>query len=568
MLTVSENTKKAYTDKSSNKVLTITFPNANVVMTNDDIVSESFSLKESIESQKSLTYKGCIASQLKFKCADIITDLRGQYVTVTIQADNTDIIPLFHGYVTDQTNQTHEDVLTEITAYDIIYLINKEDVTSWYNGLTFPITVKNFRDSLFQRIGVTQETTTLINDSLTISKTITDKTVIAGDLLKWLCQINARFGIIGRDGLFHYVDLTPISEALYPRNDLYPADDVYPSDENVVALFSKNDYININYEPFKTERIGRVVIYDGDGAMGGSYGNVTTNDFSIEDNPLAYGLSSISTAAQNIYREIFLIHYVPCKIDIVGLPWIECGDSVMVNTMKHHVRTHVLTRTLKGIQALFETYESNSNQYQPVHKQSLKASVTNNERNISATNTNLNNQVSRLDGRIDTTNSNLDNTNGRVSSLEGRASSLEDRASSLETRTSSLESGLSSLSSTVNGIGNRTSSLETRTGNLETALANLQSIAVTTTNWNNQQVSNAMISSLDASKLTGIVPVNCISTNTFKNRDLNLGSGTLYARNITCENELVVQRQLQYLNRDASWSTIGGNIILTGGRAQ
>ena len=548
MLTVSENTKKAYTDKSSNKVLTITFPNANVVMTNDDIVSESFSLKESIESQKSLTYKGCIASQLKFKCADIITDLRGQYVTVTIQADDTDIIPLFHGYVTEQTNQTHEDVLTEITAYDIIYLINKEDVTSWYNSLTFPITVKNFRDSLFQRIGVTQETTTLINDSLTISKNITDKTVIAGDLLKWLCQINARFGMIGRDGLFHYVDLTPISEALYPRNDLYPADDIYPSEENVVALFSKNDYININYEPFKTERIGRVVIYDGDGAVGGSYGNVTTNDFSVENNPLAYGLSNVNTAAQNIYNEIKLVNYVPCNINIVGLPWIECGDSVMVNTMKHHVRTHVLTRTLKGIQALFDLFASDSSQYQPVHKQSLKASITNNERNISRTNANLTTQVNRLDGRID-------NTNGRIDTTNGRVSDLETRATNLETRATNLESGLSSLSSTVSGIG-------TRVGNLETSLANLQSIAITTNNWSSQTVTSAMISSLDAGKITS-------GTLNVARLPYNLGNkefGEITCSNVNTNN-LIVNTNFKYLNRNASWkaNAMLGMYVLSGG---
>lgn len=556
MLIVNENTKEAYTKKSSHKLLTITFPNANVVMTNDDIISESFSLKETIESQKSLTYKGCIASQLKFKCTDIIKDLRGQYITVTVQANDTDIIPLFHGYVTEQTNQTHEDIFTEITAYDIIYLVNKEDVTSWYNSLTFPITVKNFRDSLFQRIGITQENVTLINDSFTISKTITDKTVIAGDLLKWLCQINARFGMIGRDGLFHYISLTPISEALYPRDDLYPDDDIYPSDENVVALFSKEDYININYEPFKTERIGRVVIYDGDGATGGSYGATTTNDFSIEDNPLAYGLNNMSVAAQNIYREIFLIHYVPCKINMVGLPWIECGDSVMVNTMKNHVRTHVLTRTLKGIQALFDNYTSDSNQYQPVHKQSLRSAITNNERGISRTNANLNTQVNRLDGRIDNTNGRVGDLESRASSLEGRASSLESRASNLETGLATTNSNLSSLSSTVSGIG-------TRVGNLETSLANLQSIAITSSNWSSQIVTSGMISSLDASKLTGTINVDRIPQ--------NLGSknfSSIVCDSMTANASLTVKRNFTFLNKNASWEPLGGYYVLTGGSIQ
>ena len=125
MLNVSEATKTAYAGSSVPKSLKISFPDRNIVYTNADIISESFSLQEVLENDSNLTFKGCIASQCKFKVVGLVTDLRGEWVEVTIQAgdpEEIDEIPLFAGYVDSQDNETHTDISTELTCYDPLYI--------------------------------------------------------------------------------------------------------------------------------------------------------------------------------------------------------------------------------------------------------------------------------------------------------------------------------------------------------------------------------------------------------------------------------------------------------------
>lgn len=52
--------------------------------------------------------------------------------------------------------------------YDII----NTDVKSWYAGLSFPMTLKQFRNSFFAHLGIAQVETSLVNDSMTVNKTI------------------------------------------------------------------------------------------------------------------------------------------------------------------------------------------------------------------------------------------------------------------------------------------------------------------------------------------------------------------------------------------------------------
>lgn len=494
MINVSDITKELYLQGSVPRTLTITIPNKNITIQNEDILSETMKITESISSGNNLDFKGCIATVFQIKTVDIIQNITGEYITVDITIRGGDTIPLFRGYVEEVTNPTHEDVTCKITAYDVLYKLSNTDVYAWYNSLSFPITVKNFRDSLCNHLGIEQVVKTLPNDMFSLNKKLESKTLNAIDVLKDICEINARFGRINREGKFDYVKLTPLTEGLYPANDLYPDDELYPSEENANIFISKDTYQNISYEPYNTERITGVNVYKTDGTLVSSAGT-NAELFNVSDNFLVDGLTSYTDFAQNIRNEIFQIKFIPAKITVPGYPYIEVGDTIAVNTRKRIVRTYILTRTMTGIQGMKDEFRSQSDQFQPEYKQSLETKVSNNTTQIYATNarvdqtnTNLNNNVTRLDGRIDSTNSSL---SSNVTRLDGRIDTTN--------------SNLSSLSSTVTGIGNRTSALETRAGNLETSLGNLQSIAITTSNWSSQTVTSGMISSLDASKLTGTV---------------------------------------------------------------
>ena len=475
MLNVNDATKAAYTSGLTLKSLVISFPNANVTLQNSDIVNESLTLEESIEESGNLTYQGCIASKLTFQCADVIQDLRNEYVEVSITAGTTETIPLFKGYVVDQTNPTHEDILTTITAYDVMSKILEKDVTSWYNGLTFPITVKNFRDSFFTHCGVTQETVTLINDTLTLSKTITDGAINGAKIIKGICQLNARYGQIGRDGKFHYRKLGVLTEALYPSLTLFPDPSLYPAGETTTMVANKADYINVKYEPFKTDAVNKVTIYNQNGVSGGSYGS-GSNEFSIADNPIAYGVSNMTTAAQNIYGEISKIQFTPANVELVGLPFMECGDSLMINTLKNIVRTYILKRTLKGVQVLKDNYESQSTKSMPVHKTSLATSVSKNAAGVAQNAADIVRANQLIADRA--TIGQLDAVSARVGSLEA------DHVTTAQLNATNA------------------------------AIYNLATIAITTQNLSSQSISAGQITS-------GTISASRIAADTFSGRDMS-----------------------------------------------
>ncbi len=295
MLNITEAEKELWRSARVKKNVYITFPELNISLDNSDIVKDSLELTESINSDTNLTFQGCIASKLKVKLRDFVTDVRNEYMEVTISLgtgqDETTPIPLFCGYVGDQSNATHEDITTTLTAYDPLKKAMETDVTTWYNSLLFPMTVKAFRDAFFTRVGILHEQTNLVNDTLTLNKSITDSTITGRDIIRGICQLNGVFGQYGRDGVFHYHRLTASVEALYPAEDLYPADDLYPSEANAQERVFRSVYNRISYQPYHTKLISRVIIVDANGAQGGTAGDTTGDTFYIQDNKVAWGVN-------------------------------------------------------------------------------------------------------------------------------------------------------------------------------------------------------------------------------------------------------------------------------------
>ena len=378
MINISDDEKALYKGVV-HKTVTITVPNRNISFTNTDLIKESVSLTERIETERNLSFKGCCASVFSFSVNDFVQDIRGEYIEATIQADEGTEIPLFCGYVETQSNRTFEDYQTDFVAYDPLYKVLDRDVTAWYNGLSFPILVRNMRNSFFQLVGITQDTATLVNDNQTLNKTIEDKVITGGDILRWLCQINGRFGLIGRDKKFHYVQLAQAIEGLYPADDLYPNDTLYPRESNASEEILKAVYSAISYQPFHTDWITRVSIVGKNGAIQGTAGDTTGDTFYISDNKLAWGLGNITQATQAILNEVRGARYTPADIDAKGLPYLECGDIIIANTRRNVITTYILERTLKGIQALTDSYGSDSDQRRPPYVPTVVTDVNANQ---------------------------------------------------------------------------------------------------------------------------------------------------------------------------------------------
>lgn len=518
MYSVNQTTKDAYKSDSSHKELVVRIPSANITLTNDDILEDSLELKESIENSDNLSFQGCIASSLKFECFNLVEEtLIGAWIECDITADETQTIPLFRGYISEVTNATHEEFTTEIRAYDALYKINNTDVTSWYNSLTFPMSMIAFRNSFFTRVGVTQLPDYLPNDGLTIVKGIEDKVITGDTIIKAICQINGRYGRIGRSGLFEYVHLVEGTEALYPREDLYPADDIYPAAENALDNVAKAYYSEISFENYRVSPITKVQLVIKDGSIGAVAGS-GTNIFTVKNNPLIWGLSAanLNAAAANLYNSIQGLWYTPSDIKCVGLPYVECGDFVMMSARRSIIRAYVLSRTLKGIQILADSFSADGDRYQPAYIPDVQTqananavAITNEttrattaERAEASTRqTQINNEASTRQSQINAVNVRCDNLNAKDAHIENLVAT---------------KASISDLQATNANVSN-----------LNARVANVQSLVATKANISDLNATNARVSNLEANRIT-VDTIDSRISRTLSSWSGTLKCGTLY----------------------------------------
>lgn len=502
MIRVTDTTKNAYKSDSTLKDIEVRIPGASITLTNQDILAESLELKESIESGDNLSFTGCIASSFKIECFNLVDDtLEGMWLEADIVAHTEDpedeeTIPLFRGYIDKVTNTTHEEFTTEIRAYDALYKISNMDVTSWYNGLTFPITVKNMRNSFFARVGVTQVDDYLPNDGMTVNKTIEDKTISGAKIIKAICQINGRFGRIGRSGKFEYVHLVEGTEALYPREDLFPADDIYPSAENALDQVSKAFYTKIAFENYRVASINKVQLVNKEGQIVGRAGS-GSNAFTIENNPLIWGKTQaqLNSAATNILNTIQGLWYTPSEVSSVGLPYVECGDFVLMTARRSIIRAYVLTRTLKGIQALTDDYSAPGDKTQPIYVPSVQTQIDANAHAITS-------EVSRATTAESGLNTSISNESSRAKSAESglqnkinsEASTRAEQINAVNVRCDNLNASKASISD-LNATNANISNLSARTASVENLVAKKANIS-------DLNASNARISNLEATRVT------------------------------------------------------------------
>lgn len=170
---------------------------------------------------------------------------------------------------------------------------------------------------------------------------------------------------------------------LYPADTVFPRDNLYPAGGNSsksflidMSMYSKawyDDYPTKRYSAItctytdtnnekqtKTYTIVDLTLTDDNGEL--IFNAEDYQVYDISDNEIiksnTYTQAQIQTILQTIASNIDDVIYMPADIDCVGLPYIEAGDVADVITADGSFETIVLRRTLSGIQALFDNYES------------------------------------------------------------------------------------------------------------------------------------------------------------------------------------------------------------------
>lgn len=469
------------------------------ILTNKNFSSTSsdFSLSESLCSDSKLSFGKCESACLKIKIANTVNSLKGQTLQVTEILANKDDVPFKIGtYIVDEDTLTSDKKYRNITAYDRLYSVSSINVSEWYNKL-FPskqvpliryenvtkewtytgidgkevteyyeelepityyqmeyesITLKAFRDSFFKYIGLTQQSTTLVNDNMKVSKSVDNIDLTAKDVLEAICEINGVFGKMSRDDVFIYVELKSFSRGLFPSKTLYPNKSLFPSKPGNVDTrrLEMGEYKTLQVGDTNFEQITKLQIRQSEDDIGYIAGDDTGVSYIIQGNFLTYssGTDELKTIANNVLSKISKVIFNPINITLQGNPCVETGDTIrIIDTNNKVYMSYVLQRTLTGIQMLMDSIISEGDQ-------SL-AEVNGIQHDIIK----LQGKTNELSRLVEGTSSTLnDYAKGLKSEISQKTDSLKLSVSKSFSVTNNnideVSKGLSSTNQTVNNLSN------------------------------------------------------------------------------------------------------------------
>jgi len=354
--------KELFNQSGIPKRLIISFPNLSVTLRNEDIVSESMEISESLCSEPELRFGSCEASVFKLRIIGNVIPLIGERFTVSMYVGDIAEPFVLGSYKVTSDKPTADRKYRDIVAHDAMYDIINADAAAWYNSILpnkdSTTTLRAFRDSFMSDCGMEQEEITLPNDDMVIERTIDPEVISGKDVLSAICELNGCFAHIGRNGKMQYVTLEEIESGLLPANDLFPMDSVFPYDGNTEKI-KEHHYISCQYEDYTTKRIGKLQIRQEENDIGCIIGE-GENCYIVQDNFLVYGkdAAGLQAIGQKLFDIISVLWYRPTTVKAIGNPCLEVGAAIRLNTQHEAVETYILERTLKGIHGLIDSYEA------------------------------------------------------------------------------------------------------------------------------------------------------------------------------------------------------------------
>lgn len=420
---INSSLKEKYWDSATDKQMVISVVGTNQKIDNSMLEIGTFALEESLCSESELKFGACEANCVKFTARNTAGSIIGKTISIEETIDGDSENPMPYGVFKVASDvPTADRTKRQITAYDAMYDIINADVKAWYAGLSFPMTLRQFRNSFFAHLGIEQAVATLPNDSMTVNKTIvatqtddssavTEESAISGKtVVTAICEINGCFGNINREGKFEYVFLKAITSALYPAEDLFPSDNVFPSDANTESM--TGHYITFDYEDFKSKAITQLEIKtseDNVGAIVGTAGNnySITGNFLVSDKTGA----ELEQIANNLLPIMKQAVYTPIKsCACVGNPCLTLGEPIRFNTTREIVETYLLQRTLTGVQSKRDSISAQGTQTHSAKVNSIRDTIESVERRTGKLERNADHLLSTYEDLEEQTSSKFEQT--------------------------------------------------------------------------------------------------------------------------------------------------------------
>ena len=340
---------------------TYTVSDETIKFVNDDLEMEAFELNQSLNSSDQITFGSCEAAQIRFTArkayGNSISDnsIVGTVLKLYLIPNHDASKMLQFGiYKVDEDKTTQDKNRHIITAYDAMYDILNKDVTDWYDDILqdeeATCTIEDFRDSFLNQFDLDVESTTLVNDNITIRRTIEKDRISGAEIIKAICEINGVFGTITNEGKFRFVALP---------NQIWGND---PLPEIPVSMYSEESHRD------RVLSIQKLIIRCNDtiSMTVGTPRIAEYNTYVISYNPLIsdFTMAELRPVAFGLYQIVKGHAYAACSISALGNPLFEVGDAVKILTKSgSNYRTFIFERRLRGIQALRDAYSANGERY-------------------------------------------------------------------------------------------------------------------------------------------------------------------------------------------------------------
>lgn len=534
-------------------------------------------MEESLSSEENLNFGSCEATQIKITVIDLDEPIKNTEMTLYQVLDGVypaddlfpgnDVYPSGHvmpfgKYVIQSADRQPNTRYRIVTALDFMCKFDV-DVTNWYNALPFPLTLRDFRARLCQHIGVTEYVPAdLPNDGMLVEKTIDTAQLMGRDVLIACEQINGAFGHFDRNGVLQHVVLQP-NYTLMPAPDLYPSADLFPmlpGTMNEQVYDEKIDpylMISCQYEEYTVKSIDKVQIRQEEGDIGAIYG-AGTNCLTIEGNFLVFGKAAaeLNVIAQGIYGMVNGRPYVPFECKLKGLPYLEVGDTGLLEFGGSSITTYIIKRTLKGIFALKDTYSATGEE-------------------IRGTTNNINTDIIQLKGKSAIIKKSVEEVSVKLTDLEKNTEAqlkvvadsitaevkrAKESEASISLKADSIVSSVSSLREDMNSQFKQTASaidLKVTKGNVCTQItaesANGGQIILRAPGALIIDAGNTTLNAQGVMTLRGATFDGCINTGT-------MGADTIHCNSIDISLNAVVDGQVQsssvYCGGDGSFNEI------------
>lgn len=374
MLSISEKTKQIYkTDRYPyrtepiDKEFCIKVVDTGTIIDVGNMEVESFKLNESICSDTDIRFGACESSAISFTIYDFNEDLKSKWIEVYQIVDGERVD--FGTYRVATISKLNNPMWKEVVAYDRM-VDTDVDVVDWFNAFwstRTTSTILEMRTSLLDYLGFTYIDQPLINDDMPITKTIEPEQILARYVLQKIAEVNATFGHFNRQDKFKFITL--LSDGLYPSETLYPAHDLYPAESGECIIDGKAVYFadESKYADYIVQPIDGI-------QFNGREGNSNTvvsdtgeyyNPYIIEENFLLYDKTEeqLKTYGNRILNTVKDRYYVPADISIVGLPYLEVGDSLYMEVGGDMITTFVFERELKGMVSLSDQIIAKGNEW-------------------------------------------------------------------------------------------------------------------------------------------------------------------------------------------------------------